>query len=127
MTTETGLRTTETAARTTETATRERRRETRVRWDDAIRWKRPGTIEDNKGWAQDQAESGYGFITTRETAPAVGDRLNLRRFDRDRWAIINHTVRVARIGATSARGLVIVGCAIEGAANADRPSDTPTP
>ncbi len=126
MTTETGLRTTETAARTTETATRERRRETRIRWDDAIRWKRPGTIEDNKGWAQDQAESGYGFIATRETAPSVGDCLNLRRFDRDRWAIINQTVRVARIGSTSSAGLVIVGCAIDDIGDSDAPGHTLT-
>ena len=81
--------------------------------DDVIRWKRPGKIEDNKAWMIDRSPSGLGFLTRAKTAPRVGDTLNIRRLEDERWATIERSVRVARTTPTLGHDLVMIGCSIE--------------
>ncbi len=96
----------------TKTIPLDRRSETRVESDDVIRWKRPGSIEDNKAWTIDRSPSGYGFMAKIETAPKVGDRIHIRRFDSDRWDSLDEPFRVARTEAVTDE-LVLVGCVID--------------
>ncbi len=90
----------------------ERRREERILSNDPIRWKRPGKIEDQKGWMIDTAASGMGFLALQSTAPEIGDVLNVRRLDGDRWATIDQTVRVARTTLTTNGQFTVVGCTL---------------
>ncbi len=96
----------------TKTIPLDRRSETRVESDDVIRWKRPGSIEDNKAWTIDRSPSGYGFMAKIDTAPKVGDRIHIRRFDSDRWDSLDEPFRVARTEAVTDE-LVLVGCVID--------------
>ncbi|MFH1418104.1 MAG: hypothetical protein ABII12_07475 [Planctomycetota bacterium] len=91
----------------------DRRKEERKIADDIIRWKRPGKIEDQKAWMVDRAPSGLGFLTNTEIAPCVGEVLNVRQLDRDRWITIDRTVRVARAALASDDSLTMIGCAVE--------------
>ncbi len=91
----------------------ERRRDRRVEWKDIIRWKRPGRIEDHQAWAADRSPTSLGFLTVAEAAPSVGDTLHVRRLDYDRWAIVNDTVRVARVQPIGADTLTLVGCTVD--------------
>ncbi len=90
----------------------ERRRELRHNADDVIRWKRPGRIEDRKGWTLDASPSGIGFLTLSEEAPRIGDEIHLRRLEGETWATIERTVRVARADPTTNNEFVVVGCTI---------------
>lgn len=91
----------------------ERRREERILSNDPIRWKRPGRIEDQKGWMIDSAASGMGFLTLQSTAPQIGDVLNVRRQDGNRWATVDQTVRVARSTPTTNGQFAMVGCTVQ--------------
>jgi len=91
---------------------REHRREPRVHYDDIIRWKRPGRVEDHKAWTIDRSASGLGFLVPIETDPQPGEQVNIRRFDGDRWAEINGDVRIARATPTPQGDLIMVGCTI---------------
>jgi len=90
-----------------------RRRDTRRPSDDLIRWKRPGRIEDHKGWSIDASASSLGFLADRRSAPCVGERLNVRRLDGERWTTIDRPVWVARTMPASSDDLVFVGCMID--------------
>jgi hypothetical protein len=90
----------------------DRRRELRCNADDVIRWKRPGRIEDHKGWTLDASPSGIGFLTLSDAAPQVGDRLHLRKLEGETWTTLDRTVRVARADPTANNEFVVVGCAI---------------
>ncbi|MCG8406014.1 MAG: hypothetical protein MI923_12530 [Phycisphaerales bacterium] len=94
---------------TIKTSPIERRRETRLESDDIIRWKRPGHIEDHKAWTIDQSPSGYGFMARKDNAPAIGEYINIRRYDNDRWDIFEEPFRVARTEFVTDQ-LVLVGC-----------------
>ncbi len=96
----------------------ERRRDERALWDDTIRWKRPGRIEDHKAWAVDRSPTSLGFLTDTKAAPAIGDTLHVRRMDRDRWVILEDVVRVARVSRTTSPELTVVGCRLS-----DQPRD----
>jgi hypothetical protein len=85
----------------------------RAEADDVIRWKRPGRVEDHKGWMVDRSAIGIGFLSRSKTAPRVGEIVNVRRLEDDRWVTIDRTIRVARATATSGDELVMVGCSIE--------------
>ena len=91
----------------------DRRRELRCNSDDVIRWKRPGRIEDHKGWTLDASPSGIGFLTLAEAAPQIGDRLHLRKLHGETWTTLERTVRVARADPTTNDEFVVIGCAIE--------------
>jgi hypothetical protein len=97
----------------------DRRSALRFRNDDVLRWKRPGRIEDHKGWAIDRSQTGLGFAVLRDEAPRVGERLHLRLFDRDRWKVIEGAVRVARVDPASDERLVMVGCCLQTSVTAD--------
>jgi hypothetical protein len=84
-----------------------------VEANDVIRWKRPGKIEDHRAWMVDRAASGMGFLAQAAVAPRVGDLLNIRRQDEDRWEVLDRTVRVARTTPTSNDEFVMVGCTVE--------------
>jgi hypothetical protein len=90
----------------------DRRRELRCNADDMIRWKRPGRIEDHKGWTLDASPSGIGFLALAETAPQIGDRIHLRKLEGETWSTLDRTVRVARADPTANNEFVVVGCAI---------------
>jgi hypothetical protein len=90
----------------------DRRRELRCSSDDVIRWKRPGRIEDHKGWTLDGSPSGIGFLALAEAAPEVGDRIHIRKLEGDTWTTLDRTVRVARADPTANNEFVVVGCAI---------------
>ena len=98
-----------------------RRRDERVDWDDTIRWKRSGRIEDHKAWASDRSPTSLGFLTTTDSAPAVGDELHVRRMDYDRWAILDEVVRVARVSKIASDNLSVVGCTLGWATDDDIP------
>lgn len=87
----------------------DRRRDERVESRDVARWKRPGRIEDHKAWMVDRSRSSIGFMADAAAAPRLGEVLNIRQLDRDRWTIIEDTVRVART-APAGDDLVMVGC-----------------
>ncbi len=91
----------------------DRRNEPRVEASEVMRWKRPGKVEDHKAWMVDRSASGFGFLAMTQSAPRVGEILNLRRLDRDRWATVDRIVRVARTTPTSNNDLVLIGCRIE--------------
>jgi|GEM_PF-1794510 len=90
-------------------ATIERRREVRLASDDVIRWKHPGKFEDFKGWTIDRSPSGYGFMAKAEQAPKIGERINIRRLERDRWDILGESFRVTRAEIVTDE-LTLVGC-----------------
>lgn len=90
----------------------DRRKELRQNADDVIRWKRPGRIEDHKGWTLDASPSGIGFLALSEAAPKVGDELHVRRLEGETWTTLDRTVRVARADATTNNEFVVVGCRI---------------
>lgn len=90
----------------------DRRRELRCNADDVIRWKRPGRIEDYKGWTLDASPSGIGFLTLSDAAPRVGDEIHLRKLVGENWSTLDRTVRVARADPTANNEFVVVGCAI---------------
>jgi hypothetical protein len=94
------------------TSEKDRRSEPRIECDRIVRWKRPGKIEDHKAWMVDRAPSGLGFVTSADVAPQVGEILNIRQLDEDRWATIDRTVRVARATQTTADNLIMIGCAL---------------
>ena len=94
----------------------DRRGNLRVRSEDVLRWKRPGRIEDHKAWSIDRSDLGIGFCTLAECRPQVGELINLRVLDRDRWRTVETTVRVARTDHTPGGELIFVGCALEPAA-----------
>lgn len=96
----------------------ERRREVRLASDDVIRWKHPGKFEDFKGWTIDRSPSGYGFMAKAGQAPAIGERINIRRFDRDRWDILGDAFRVTRAESITDE-LILVGCVEETAVGED--------
>ena len=98
---------------TTQAARPERRKSPRLRFDDVIRWKRPGRAEDHKAWSIDRSDEGIGFCTVAQNAPRVGEIINLRVFNRDRWMTFDGPVKVARVDATPGGELVMVGCMIE--------------
>ncbi|MBN2561035.1 MAG: hypothetical protein JXQ75_08905 [Phycisphaerae bacterium] len=91
----------------------DRRKEPRGEADASIRWKRSGRVEDNKAWLVDRSPSGLGFLATAKTAPRVGELLNIRRLDGDRWATIDRPVRVARTTPVSSETFVMIGCTID--------------
>ena len=91
----------------------ERRSELREQIDQTIRWKRPGIIEDRKGWVLDRSPSGLGFLAAAWTAPHLGDTLHVRRWDDDRWATVDRPLRVARSDALAGGELVMVGCRMD--------------
>ncbi len=88
----------------------DRREEPRIETSDVIRWKRPGRPEDNTAWTVDRSQSGLGFMITADVTPHVGDVLNVRRLDQDRWETINQTVRVVHATRASCDQLVMIGC-----------------
>lgn len=90
----------------------ERRREVRLDCGDTIRWKRPGRVEDNKGWTIDRSSSGLGFMVRADLAPAVGESLHVRKRITNNWATLDESLRVARIEPVN-DNLVVVGCAID--------------
>lgn len=90
----------------------DRRRELRQNADDVIRWKRPGRIEDHKGWTLDASPSGIGFLTLAEAAPKLGEEIHLRKLDGEIWTTLERTVRVARADRTTNNEFVVVGCTI---------------
>lgn len=90
----------------------DRRRAPRQTCDDALRWKRPGRIEDHTGWALDISSTGLGFLSRAESCPRVGDRLNIRRLDGQDWTTIDRPIRVARVSPTSGSDMVVVGCEV---------------
>lgn len=91
----------------------DRRMNTRTRSEDVVRWKRPGRIEDHKAWSIDRSDFGVGFCTLAGARPKVGEVINLRVFDRDRWMTVERTVRIAHTDAAPGGELVFVGCAID--------------
>ena len=95
------------------TAQTERRREPRIEADDIIRWKRPGRIEDEKAWLVDRSPNGLGFLTRGERLPQVGEFLNIRQMNDDRWTVVDRPIRVARTAPIAGGGLVMVGCEME--------------
>ncbi|HUN80238.1 MAG TPA: hypothetical protein VMV81_01890 [Phycisphaerae bacterium] len=94
----------------------DRRGKFRLRSQDVLRWKRPGRIEDHKAWSIDRSDAGIGFCTLADSRPQVGELINLRLLDRDRWQTVERTVRVARTDSAPGGELVFVGCALEPAA-----------
>ncbi len=94
-------------------ASNERRREPRTDSERTIRWKRPGRIEDVKGWMVDESTSGLGFMVGTPSAPRVGDLLHIRRRDGQEWASVERPVRVARITLMPGENLAMVGCSVE--------------
>ncbi len=90
-----------------------RRSEPRQISDDVLRWKRPGRIEDQRGWSLDLSSCGMGFMTGRDAAPSVGESLHLRRLNGDVWETIERPVRVARVSDTTSPEIVVVGCRME--------------
>ncbi len=91
----------------------ERRREPRADSDRTIRWKRPGRIEDQKGWMLDESSSGLGFMVGTPSAPRVGDRLHIRHRDGREWVGIERPVRVARVTLLPGDDLAVVGCRLD--------------
>jgi hypothetical protein len=91
----------------------ERRTNLRLRSEDVLRWKRPGRVEDHKAWSVDRSDLGIGFCTLAEVRPQVGEVINLRVLDRDRWKTVEQTVRVARTDPTPGGELIFVGCALD--------------
>jgi len=91
----------------------DRRREERFECSEIIRWKRPGRIEDHKAYMWDRSMRGMGFFIDTQPPPRVGDLLHIRRFDNDRWDIVNEVVRVARVTETPNRALTMIGCTLE--------------
>lgn len=91
----------------------DRRREPRCETSEIVRWKRPGRVEDYKAYMWDRSRNGLGFFIDVKPPPRIGDLLHIRRFDRDRWDIINETVRVTRVTPTPNDQLNMVGCTIE--------------
>ena len=91
----------------------DRRSEHREQLDQTIRWKRPGVIEDRKGWVVDRSPSGLGFLADARTAPRRGETLHIRRWDGDRWATLDRPVRVARAAPAPGNDLVTVGCRLD--------------
>ena len=81
--------------------------------DDIIRWKRPGKIEDNKGWTVDRSDTGIGFYTDLRVAPQVGDVIHLRRLDGDSWIPFDGKITVRRATPTSTDELITIGCSID--------------
>lgn len=100
------------------TTAMEKRREVRVQSDDAIRWKHPGKFEDFKGWTIDRSPSGYGFMAKSEYAPRVGERINIRRFDQDRWDVLGDPFRVTRTESVTDE-LTLIGCVMDDAEGTD--------
>lgn len=92
--------------------TQERRNEVRVESNDVLRWKRPGRVEDNKAWTVDRSPSGFGFMARIQDAPRVGDRINIRRYDSDRWDTVLEPFRVARTEPVTEE-LLFVGCVMD--------------
>jgi len=90
----------------------ERRQEARRIADDIIRWKRPGIVEDNKGWTVDRSHNGIGFYTDARTVPKVGDVLHMRRLDGMDWVPVEGEIVVRRATPTSTDELVTIGCTI---------------
>lgn len=91
----------------------DRRSELREPIDQTIRWKRPGVIEDRKGWVMDRSPSGLCFLVDARTAPHRGETLHIRRWDGDRWATLERPVRVARATPAPGNELVMVGCRMD--------------
>ncbi len=91
----------------------ERRTELRHDADDIVRWKRPGRIEDHKAFLFDRSESGMGFVVEKDIAPQVGEVLNIRQLDRDRWITLDRIVRVARRCTMGDPGLLSIGCTVK--------------
>ena len=91
----------------------ERRREPRAETDHTIRWKRPGRIEDQKGWMLDESSSGLGFLVAARSAPRVGDRLHIRRRDGRDWVSIERHVSVARVTLMPGDDLAVIGCRLD--------------
>ena len=91
----------------------DRRSEMRMESSDIVRWKRPGKLEDRKAYMLDRSPSGLGFVAHTSEAPRVGDILNLRRRDGDRWATLDRAVRVVRADPATDDSLTIVGCRLE--------------
>lgn len=89
------------------------RKDLRIESHDIIRWKRPGMIEDHKAWAVDKSATSMGFLTDVQSAPQVGDTLNIRFRIHGDWQSAEQTVRIARTQLTPSRDLVMVGCTIE--------------
>ena len=89
-----------------------------------IRWKRPGKIEDHRGWALDCSEAGIGFMTCADISPQIGDAIHLRKFDGDRWATLDKAIHVRRKSPTSHPDVLVIGCSLdpETADPADAPS-----
>lgn len=98
----------------------DQRREIRQCADDVIRWKRPGRIEDYRGWTLDVSSSGIGFMTSANPGVRIGDRIHVRRLDGDIWSTIEGPIEVARVSQTSSPGVVVVGCRLV-SSNADQP------
>jgi hypothetical protein len=91
----------------------DRRSEMRMENGDTMRWKRPGKFEDHKAWMVDRSPSGLGFLTQAGVAPRVGEILNIRRLDDDRWATLDRAVRVVRADPATDESLTMVGCRLE--------------
>jgi hypothetical protein len=96
----------------TSTTGTERRIERRLASDDVIRWKRPGRIEDHKGWSVDRSLSGLGFLVEAPAAPRVGERLHVRQLDGDRWTVLDRTYCVVRADPANGGDFAFVGCRI---------------
>jgi len=90
-----------------------RRSQVRQPSRDVIRWKRPGRIEDQKGWAVDHSAAGIGFMTAAASGPLAGELIHIRRLDGDRWATIDRIVRVAHASPTANHDVLMVGCSLE--------------
>jgi hypothetical protein len=93
----------------------DRRTTIRFRSDDVIRWKRPGRVEDHKGWTVDRSDRGIGFCTLAENCPRAGEVIHLRVLDGGQWITLDREVRVVRTVPTPGGELVFVGCACDGA------------
>jgi hypothetical protein len=91
----------------------DRRTAPRLIADDIIRWKRPGKVEDNKGWTVDRSETGIGFYTDLRVTPQVGEVIHMRRLDGDTWVPFDGKITVRRATPTSTDELVTIGCTIE--------------
>lgn len=91
----------------------ERRSELRHDADDIVRWKRPGRIEDHKAFIFDRSDSGLGFVVEEGIAPQIGEVLNIRQLDRDRWITLDRIVRVARRREMADPSLVSIGCTVK--------------
>ena len=97
----------------TENSYSERRSELRHDADDIVRWKRPGRIEDHKAFIFDRSDSGMGFVVEEGIAPQIGEVLNIRQLDRDRWITLDRIVRVARRCRLADPNLISIGCTVK--------------